>query len=105
MPTVVRLLQRPPRRYERHKNLESCMHTLRRWNIFYLRQCILLHRLVRLRSGSEASCQRHEQHRPYLRSMPHREILYRVQPEHMRELDSMQRNHRNREQRRFYDGG
>ena len=95
MPAVVRLLHRPPRRYERHKYLESCMHTLRRWNIFHLRQCILLHRLVRLRSGSEDSCQRHCEHRPHMRSMPIRAILNSDKSSILYQLDSVQRYRRN----------
>ena len=95
----------PVHLYERHKHCGPGMHTLRRWNIFHLRKCILLHRLDQLRRGPKDSCQRHKQHRPYVRSMPDRAILYRVQPEHLLELDRMQCHHRSREQRRFYNSG
>ena len=78
------------------------MQQLHYRDVFHHRQRILLHRLVRLRSGSEDSCQRHEQHRPYLRSMPERAVCYCIQPEHLHELDDVQRYHRSGKQRRFY---
>ena len=105
MSIVVRLLQRPVHRYERHKHRRPGMHPLRCRNIFHQRQRILLHRLDQLHSRSKDSRQRHRNHGPYLRSLPDWEILYRVQPEHLHELDRMQRHHRNREQCRFYDSG
>ena len=70
--------------------------------VFHLRQRIFLHRLVRLRSRSKDRCQRHCNHGPYLRSMPSRAIFYRVQPEHLHELDDVQRYHRSGKQRGFY---
>eukprot|EP00945_MAST-04E_sp_MAST-4E-sp1_P005374 g5374.t1 len=47
-----------------------------------------------LRSRSEDNRQWYKQRRPYLRSMFDWEILYCVQPEHLHELDRMQRYHR-----------
>ena len=109
MPIVVRLLQRAVHLYQRHNRIESRMQQLRGERLQQLRvyhcQRILLHRLDHLRTRPKDSCQRHCNHRPYLRSMFDWEILYRNQPEHLHKLDDMQRYHRNREQCRFYDGG
>eukprot|EP00945_MAST-04E_sp_MAST-4E-sp1_P001818 g1818.t1 len=74
-------------------------------DVFHHRQRILLHRLVRLRSGSEDSCQRHEQHRPYLRSMPHWKIFCCNESKRLHKLDHLQRYDRSGKQCGFCDSG
>ena len=105
MPIVVRLLHRPPHRYERHKYLESCMHTLRSRDVFHHRQRILLHRVDNLRSRPKDSGQRHCNHRPYLRSMPERAIFCCNESKRLHKLDHLQRYDGSGKQRRVYDSG
>eukprot|EP00945_MAST-04E_sp_MAST-4E-sp1_P003402 g3402.t1 len=81
------------------------MHTLRCRSIFRECQRRFMHAMGELRSRPKDSRQRHKQHRPHLRSMHDGAIFYRVQPEHLRELDRMQCHHRSGKQRRFCHRG
>ena len=74
--------------YEWHKQLRSCMH-----------------RVDNLHCRPENSRQRNKQHRPYLRSMLSRKILYCNEPEHLLELDHMQCHHRSGKHHRFCHRG